>query len=233
MVDSSYDLDRSLELLSNAMDPRLQIFSSVGQANGSVEFSSLSGVSLSLALVTDRDQGLNALIGQEQGLAPILDFTSFTVDQKVVGSYSLAREASFDAVTGFYRALDINGTVWIDPNDHSKGTLTPGQAGTTAAAYGAAALKNMVDSLTGLRVGNRQTIAAVAITLQESSYLAPIAQVNGNTFVAYAQGNQDGIAHFVSLGNGTFGLEDLFGGGDRDFDDQVIGFVFKSVTTVV
>ena len=226
-------VDSSLDLLSNASDPRLQIFTSVGQANAPVEFSSLSGVSLSLALVTDRDQGLNALIGQEQGLAPILDFTSFTVDQKVVGTYSLAREASLDAVTGFYRALDINGTVWIDPTDHSKGTLTPGQAGTTAAAYGAAALKNMVDSLTGLRVGNRQSTAAVAITLQESSYLAPIAQVNGNTFVAYAQGNQDGIAHFVSLANGTFGLEDLLGGGDRDFDDQVIGFVFQSVTTVV
>ncbi|MCX5945830.1 MAG: hypothetical protein NTZ53_11145 [Cyanobacteria bacterium] len=226
-------VDSSLDLLSSASDPRLQIFTSVGQPNGPVVFSSLSGVSLSLALITDRDQGLNALIGQEQGLAPVLDFTGFSADQQVAGSYSLAREASFDAVTGFYRALDINGTVWLDPTDPSKGTLTPGQAGTTAAAYGAAALKNMVDSLTGLRVGNRQASAAVAITLEESTYLAPIAQVNGNTFVAFAQGNQDGIAHFVSLGNCTFGLEDLLGGGDCDFDDQVVGFAFRSVTTVI
>jgi hypothetical protein len=233
VVDSSYDLDRSLELLSNPMDPRLQPFTSVGQPSGPVEFSSLSGVSLSLSLVTDRDQGLNALIGQEQGLAPMLDFTSFTADQQIVCSLTLAREASFDAVTGFYRALDINGTVWIDPSDLSKGTITPGQAGTTAAAYGAAALKNRVDSLTGLQVGNRQTSTRESITLQETTYLAPIAQVNGNTFVAFASGNADGIAHFVTLGTNTFGLEDMFGGGDFDYDDQVLGFAFRSVTTVI
>ena len=145
----------------------------------------------------------------------------------------MAREASFDAVTGFYRALDINGTVWIDPSDLSKGTITPGQAGTTAAAYGAAALKNRVDSLTGLQVGNRQTSTRESITLQETTYLAPIAQVNGNTFVAFASGNADGIAHFVTLGTNTFGLEDMFGGGDFDYDDQVLGFAFRSVTTVI
>jgi len=226
-------VDSSLDLLSSASDSRLQIFSSVGQPNGPVVFSSLSGVNLSLALVTGRDQGLNALVGQEQGLASMLDFTSFTADQQIVCSLSLAREASFDAVTGFYRALDINGTVWIDPSDLSKGTITPGQAGTTTAAYGAAALKNRVDSLTGLQVGNRQTSTRESITLQETTYLAPIAQVNGNTFVAFASGNADGIAHFVTLGTNTFGLEDMFGGGDFDYDDQVVGFAFRSVTTVI
>jgi len=226
-------VDSSLDLLSSASDSRLQIFSSIGQPNGPVVFSSLSGVNLSLALVTGRDQGLNALVGQEQGLAPMLDFTSFTADQQIVCSLTLAREASFDAVTGFYRALDINGTVWIDPSDLSKGTITPGQAGTTAAAYGAAALKNRVDSLTGLQVGNRQTSTRESITLQETTYLAPIAQVNGNTFVAFASGNVDGIAHFVTLGTNTFGLEDMSGGGDFDYDDQVLGFAFRSVTTVI
>ncbi|MFM8525291.1 MAG: hypothetical protein ACKOCM_06695, partial [Cyanobacteriota bacterium] len=211
-------VDGSLDQLSSATDSRLQIFTSVGQPNGPVVFSSLDGVSLSLSLVTDRDQGLNALIGQEQGLAPVLDFTGFIAGQQVVGSYTLAREASFDAVTGFYRTLDIKGTVWIDPNDHNKGTLTPGEGGATAAAYGAAALKNRVDGLTNLRVGNHQVTAAAEIKLQESHYLAPIAQVNGNTFVAFDKGNQDGIAHFVSLGTGLFGLEDIVGGGDRAVD---------------
>jgi hypothetical protein len=226
-------VDGTLDQLTSVNDSRLKLFSSAGGSNGSLEFSSVDGVKLSLSLVKDRDQGLNALIGQEQGLAPVLDFTGFTADQQVVCSLSLAREASFDAVTSFYRALDINGMVWKDPSDLSKGTITPGQDGTTAADYGAAALKNRVDALTGLQVGNRQTTTRESITLQETTYLAPIAQVNGNTFVAFAKGNQDGIAHFVSLGNGTFGLEDMFGGGDRDFDDQVVGFAFKTVTTVI
>ena len=89
----------------------------------------------------------------------------------------------------------------------------------------------MVDSLTCLQVGNRQTNSR-SITLQESTYLAPIAQVNGHTFLAFAKGNADGIAHFVMLGTNTFGLEDKFGGGDLDYDDKVISFNFKPVSSL-
>jgi hypothetical protein len=226
-------VDGDLNQLSSANDARLRVLSTNGfsRDSRSVNAFSRSGVSLSLALV-DGDQGLNALIGQEQGLAAVLDFTSFTTDQKVEGSLSLSREAAFDAVTGFYRTLDIKGTVWLDPSDHSKGTIAPGQAGTTAADYGAAALRNMVDLLTGMSVGNRQTSSSL-ITLQESTYLAPIAQVKGHTFVSFGKGNTDGISHFVTLATNTFGLEDLHGGGDNDFDDQVISFVFSKVVNPV
>ena len=226
-------VDGNLNQLSSANDSRLRLLSTGGFSKDlrSVNAFSRSGVSLSLALV-DGDQGLNALIGQEQGLAAVLDFTSFTTDQKVEGSFSLSREAAFDAVTGFYRTLDIKGTVWLDPSDHSKGTIAPGQAGTTAADYGAAALRNMVDLLTGMSVGNRQTSSSW-ITLQESTYLAPIAQVKGHTFVSFDKGNTDGISHFVTLATNTFGLEDLHGGGDNDFDDQVISFVFSKVVNPV
>ncbi len=226
-------VDGNLNQLSSPNDPRLRVLSTTGFSGDlrSVNVFSSSGVSISLSLV-DGVQGLNALIGQEQGLAAVLDFTSFTFDQKVEGSLSLAREAAFDAVTGFYRTLDIKGTVWLDPSDKAKGTIAPGQAGTTAADYGAAALRNMVDSLTGMRVGNRQTSSSL-ITLQESTYLAPIARVNGHTFVSFDKGNTDGISHFVTLGTNTFGLEDLHGGGDKDYDDQVISFVFSKVVNPV
>jgi hypothetical protein len=225
--------DGSLNQLTSANDARLRVLSTSGFSGDSrsVNAVSSSGVSLSLALL-DGDQGLNDLIGQEQGLAAVLDFTSFTTDQKVEGALSLAREAALDAVTGFYRTLDLQGTVWLDPSDQSKGTIAPGQAGTTAADYGAAALRNMVDSLSGLRVGNGQTSSRFT-TLQESTYLAPIAQVNGHTFVSFDKGNTDGISHFVTLGTNTFGLEDLHGGGDKDYDDQVISFVFSKVVNPV
>jgi hypothetical protein len=228
-------VDGDLNQLRSDNDPlaRIRLLSTTSFSKDlrSVNAFSSSGVSLSLALV-DGDQGLNALIGQEQGLAAVLDFTSFTTDQKVEGALSLAREAAFDAVTGFYRTLDIKCTVWLDPSDKAKGTIAPGQAGTSAADYGAAALRNMVDSLTGMRVGNRQTSSSL-ITLQESTYLAPIARVNGHTFVSFDKGNTDGISHFVTLGTNTFGLEDLHGGGDKDYDDQVISFVFSKVVNPV
>ena len=218
--------------LDSASKKRLSILSNGGFSGDSrsVNVFSGSGSSFSLSLV-DGDQGLNALINQEQGLAPVLDFTSFTADQVVNGTLSMAREASFDSVTGFYRTQDLKGTVWIDPTNQAMGTITPGQVGFTAADYGAAALKNMVDSLSGLQVGNLQVNSRV-ISLTESTYLAPIAQVKGHTFVAFAQGNQDGIGHFVTIGNGTFGLEDLYGGGDRDFNDVEFGFAFKSITSL-
>jgi hypothetical protein len=38
-----------------------------------------------------------------------------------------------------------------------------------------------------------------------------------------------GLSHFRSLGNNLFGLEDIVGGGDKDYDDMVIGFNFSSV----
>ena len=61
------------------------------------------------------------------------------------------------------------------------------------------------------------------ITLKETNYLAPMAVVNGSdTFFAYAAANSDGFAHFRSLGDNIIGLEDLWGGGDRDFDDMII-----------
>jgi hypothetical protein len=54
--------------------------------------------------------------------------------------------------------------------------------------------------------------------------------VKGNTFFAFGAANQDGISHFRSLGNNLLGLEDVLGGGDRDFDDVVMGFNFTTVS---
>ena len=60
-------------------------------------------------------------------------------------------------------------------------------------------------------------------------FLAPFAQVNAETFFAFGAANSDGISHFRSLGNNLFGLEDIAGGGDLDYDDLVIGFNFTSI----
>lgn len=57
------------------------------------------------------DASLDGLIGQEQGLAPVLDFTAFSPAQSVQATLVLSREADFDAITGFYRGLDAQCTV--------------------------------------------------------------------------------------------------------------------------
>ena len=74
------------------------------------------------------------------------------------------------------------------------------------------------------------TIAA----FNESGLLAPYATVaqTGDTFFSFRSANSDGLNHFRVLGSGVIGLEDLNGGGDQDFDDNIVSFNFKLKGTV-
>ena len=85
-----------------------------------------------------------------------------------------------------------------------------------------------MDELTGLRIDNRQ-VSSREIVVKESTYIAPYAISNGNTFFAFEGANSDNFAHFRFLGTNLFGYEDLPGGGDQDFDDGVVGFTFTKV----
>jgi predicted extracellular nuclease/phosphodiesterase/alkaline phosphatase D-like protein len=215
-------IDGTLDQLSNASDPRLSFFSAGELASSqlSATFSSARGVSFSLEIL-DTPQGLNALIGQEQGIAPVLDFSAFSSSQSVSGSVSLSREADFDAITGFYRVLDAYGAVL----DAAGNLVRPGEVGYSRAALRA---DNLASELQGLQVVDNQS-SSTMISVSESTFLAPYAQVNGNTFFAYGSANTDGIGHFRTLGSNRFGLEDVHGGGDLDFDDLVIGFTFNQL----
>ena len=71
-------------------------------------------------------------------------------------------------------------------------------------------------------MANSQTLSFTA-RLEASALIAPVATVSdGNRYFAFAAANRDGLQHWKSLGTNMFGLEDLYGGGDRDFDDFVV-----------
>ena len=218
--------DASLEDLTSVNDNRLQFFNigDLNQTAQSVSLTSTAGVRFTLELLSG-DQGLNALIGQEQGLAPVLDFTAFTNGQRLVGTLVQGREADLDSVTGFYRVLDTQGTV----RDQLGNLVRPGDIG-----YRDAALRsqNRVDALSGMSVGDNQT-GSRRVEVSETGYLAPFMQVQNNSFFAFAAANADGYAHFKVLGTNLFGAEDLLGGGDRDHDDHVFGFTFTQIVNPV
>ena len=201
-------------------DPRLNFFSGSLRNQSSSQFSSVSGVRFILDLQTS-NQGLSAMIGQEQGTAAVLDFTAFSATETVRGTLHMGREANYDSVIGFYRTVDASGSV----RTATGSILRPEDVG-----YSSAAIRtdNRVDSLSGLSVGNKLT-SSKDITLSETTFLAPFAQVNGNTFFGFAAANTDRISHFRMLGTNMFGLEDFLGGGDRDFDDNVMVFRFDTV----
>ena len=62
------------------------------------------------------------------------------------------------------------------------------------------------------------------------AYYAPFAIVASTqqTYFAFAAANTDGVNHFKMMGANVFGLEDIHGGGDRDYNDLLVGINFKS-----
>jgi phosphodiesterase/alkaline phosphatase D-like protein len=215
--------DASLEQLSSLSDSRFRLLATPIFANGQVAFSSTSGVRFSLSLLPG-DPGLNALISNGQGLAPVLDLSAFTTAQNLSGTLVLGREADFNPSAGFYRTLDAAGTVIAADG------ITRVRPGDSSYATEALRSSNRIAQLDGLAVADNQTTSRSFSGISGGTFLAPFAQVNGNTFFAYGAANTDGISHFRSMGNNLFGLEDFLGGGDRDFDDLVIGVNFASIT---
>jgi hypothetical protein len=214
--------DASLEQLTSLSDSRFRFLNPGEITNSQAAFSSTSGVRFSLNLLQN-DQGLNALISQAQELAPVLDLSALTTAQSLSGTVAIGREADFNSVAGFYRTLDAAGTVLAAD---AITRLRPGDNG-----YAAAALHtpNIVGQLGNLSVADNQSTSRSFSGITGGTFLAPFAQVNGNTFFAFGGANTDGLSHFRSLGNNLFGLEDIVGGGDKDYDDMVIGFNFSSV----
>jgi hypothetical protein len=215
--------DASLDQLTSLADSRFSLFTSGDFANSQVAFSSSSGVRFSLSLLPS-DPGLNALISQAQGQAPVLDLSAFSTDQRLSGTVAIGREADFNSVAGFYRTIDAFGTVL---GGDSITRFRPGDSGYTAAAL---RTDNIIGQLGNLSVADNQTTTRSFSGVTGGTFLAPFAQVNGNNFFAFGGANTDRLStHFRSLGNNLIGFEDTLGGGDNDGDDLVLGFNFSNV----
>jgi uncharacterized protein YkwD len=125
----------------------------------------------------------------------------------VAAAFTVQSEASFKNKVGFYTVDDaLTGRV---------GALLPGDAGYVQAAVGRAVAT--LDSVSGTVVTNTQNLAGGTI-------LAPFIIANGaDTYFAYIGANTDKVDHIKLLGDNRFGFEDMAGGGDRDFNDIVLG----------
>jgi phosphodiesterase/alkaline phosphatase D-like protein len=184
-----------------------------------------SGLSFNLGLASAAPS-LPELIAGRQLEATVLDFSSNALaGRTVVADWSLVREANFSPVFSLYKVLNLNGSV-RDPLTGN--VVNPGDAG-----YKDAAIRNRVDQLSGLSVGNLQSNGG-RVNLKESSLLAPMAVVSTSqsedTFFGFAAANPDLISHFRRLGDNVFGMEDIRGGGDLDYDDHI--FALKPVSLV-
>ena len=204
-------------------DPRFAWLDQASLSDGGLIISSGDDIGLSIFQL-DADPGIDSLSAQQQSSSLVLDCSGFAEYKTISGHISVAREASFDSLTGFYQCIDAQGSVLAEDGS----TVTPGQVG-----YAAAALRktNRINSLDEFIVDNHQA-KDIAFSFNGAAYLAPYSKVNNmqsnevDVFFAFAAANSDGLEHFKSLGDNLFCFEDSLGGGDFDYDDLIIGFSF-------
>ena len=152
----------------------------------------------------------------------LIDTTGFDAGDDVQLTGSFSRSAHDDSVLQWYEVSDADGAV----QDRLSGsTLRPGDDGYLEAALRSAA--SIEDNRHEL---SHTDVEPLNQTLEGGRFYAPLItnQRSGHHYVAFAAANGDGLDHFTSFGANRWGVEDLFGGGDLDYDDMIISFSLGS-----
>ncbi|MEW6122472.1 MAG: DUF4114 domain-containing protein [Pseudomonadota bacterium] len=129
-----------------------------------------------------------------------------------------------DSSVTFYRVDDFNGAI---------GGIDPGEAGYAAAVQARAyATTDGATSLSGGGFGVHSQ--AMLSDIDAGDLIAMMLTSAGHTYYAFAQANEvvDGqsVGHLWNYGLNTWGWEDLYGGGDQDFNDLVVQLDFTSAS---
>jgi Domain of unknown function (DUF4114) len=141
-------------------------------------------------------------------------------------------DAAYTNNIGFYAVEDaLTGTIKLTNGT----TLKPGDANYAVEAVKRAVLQvGKIDSKLGLDITGGQIYAPVVVaqgTLTDFVNRNPTNGGNGNVIHAYFNyigANPDNFDHFRLTGANTFAVEDLYGGGDRDFNDLIVSANFRT-----
>jgi Ca2+-binding RTX toxin-like protein len=158
----------------------------------------------------------------QQGSKEIFDLTAINTPLNAV--FEIKRDAYYSNHVSFYKIEDVQGTIKVGTN-----LLKPGDSG-----YREAAVQGRITGVDLVGV-NGQSVTSNAV-IQGNALYAPILIANSavansnfsNVYTAYRLGNADLVDHVRLLGDNTFGFEDIYGGGDRDFNDVIVRATFKA-----
>lgn len=134
----------------------------------------------------------------------------------------MRRNSSYDHAVLFYRVDDLTGVI---------DGVAPGQAG-----YAELSLARAYDTTEGKDWVQGPADGAYSQTrlrdVDAGDLVAMRLSSNGENYWGFAQANErvEGVAvgHLWNYGLNTWGWEDLFGGGDRDFNDLIVQLDFTS-----
>jgi hypothetical protein len=170
---------------------------------------------------------------KSQGLAEgrTIDLTGVSGPLKV--DITTKSSADYNNNIGFYAVEDSIGTIKLANGT----TVRPGDVN-----YAVEAIKNALtnsslqagktDSKLGQDIAGGRIYAPVVVAQGSfSDFIATnptnIGGGSINAYFNYVSANSDRKDHFRLIGNNTFGVEDQYGGGDRDFNDLVVNMNVK------
>ena len=180
-------------------------------------------------------EGRPVIGNKSQGLAQgrIIDLSDYT-GKSLKADITTQGDAAYNNNIGFYVIEDaLLGTIKLTDGSF----LKPSDAN-----YAVEAIKNAltnslqagkVDSKLGQDIIGGKLYAPVVIAQGSLSDFVSKNPSNGggandiHAYFNYVGGNSDQVDHFKLLGNNSFGVEDMYGGGDRDFNDLIVTMNIK------
>ena len=152
----------------------------------------------------------------------IIDLTNYANESLKV-DITTKSDAVYQSQIVFYVVKDTLGTIQLADGT----TVKPGDANYAMVAVKNALANsglqsNRIDSKTNQVIAGGQIYAPVAVAQGTMNDFVNQVSNNIHAYFNYVGANTDKVDHFRQIGANTFGVEDMYGGGDRDFNDIVI-----------
>jgi hypothetical protein len=158
-----------------------------------------------------------------------IDLADFA-NQTLKADITTTSSAAYNNNIGFYAVEDDIGTIKLANGS----TLKPGDVNYAIEAIKSAILQTgKTESKTNQNITGGKIYAPVVIAQGSFNDFVSRNPTNGgdanvvHAYFNYLGANPDKLDHFRLLGDNNFGVEDLFGGGDRDFNDLVVKATFQ------
>jgi hypothetical protein len=227
------------DALQPDFDPRLVLLFDKNAQGNVAETQVSSGQRLSVALDDTAALAVQSLLTTAFGFADFMNgigverFARPVAIAETAGGQDnatvvarLRQDGKDDTALTFYRVDDLSGDI---------GKLKPGDPGYAAAAQARAyQLSTGGTSIGGLGYGNFAQTELLHVDAGDLIAMTLTNNTHGNTFWAFSQANEvvNGapVGHLWNYGANTWGWEDTFGGGDRDYNDMVVGLDFTSAS---
>jgi FG-GAP-like repeat/Putative Ig domain/Domain of unknown function (DUF4114) len=164
----------------------------------------------------------------------MIDLTNYS-GKTLKADLTTTGDAAYNNNIGFYLVEDSIGSVKLPDGSF----LKPSDAGYAAAAIRTALTNSLqagkIDSKANLDISGGRIYAPVVVAQGSLNDFIAKNPSNGgganeiHAYFNYIGANSDKVDHFRLNGTNTFGFEDLYGGGDKDFNDLVVTMNVRTV----